>query len=105
VGACRPTHRELTGQLVARSRLFVDSRVGAAAEAGDFVLAQQEGLVAADHIAGELGELLAGRVSGRETDAGVTLFKSLGMAVEDVAAAHLAYSRARAAGYGQQVAF
>ena len=104
VGACRPTHRELSGQLVARSRLFVDSRVGAAAEAGDVVLAQQEGLIGPDHIAGELGELLAGGVAGRETDTAVTLFKSLGMAVEDVAAAHLAYSRARASGRGQQVA-
>lgn len=104
VGACRPTHRELSGQLVARARLFVDSRVGAAAEAGDFVLAQQEGLIGPGHIAGELGELLAGSVAGRETDTAVTLFKSLGMAVEDVAAAHLAYSRARAQGRGQQVA-
>jgi ornithine cyclodeaminase len=105
VGACRPTHRELTGRLVARSRLFVDSRAGAAAEAGDVVLAQQEGLIGPDHIAGELGELLGGRLTGRETDDEVTLFKSLGMAVEDLAAAHLAYSRARAQGRGQNVAF
>jgi alanine dehydrogenase len=104
VGACRPTHRELGGHLVARSRLFVDSRIGAAAEAGDLVLAQREGLIGPDHVAGELGELLAGRVSGRESDTEVTLFKSLGMAVEDVAAAHLAYSRARERGCGQQVA-
>jgi alanine dehydrogenase len=104
VGACRPTHRELGGRLVARSRLFVDSRIGATAEAGDIVLAQGEGLLGLDHIAGELGELLAGRVTGRQTDAEITLFKSLGMAVEDVAAAHLAYSRARDRGCGRQVA-
>jgi ornithine cyclodeaminase len=85
--------------------LFVDSRAGAAAEAGDVVLAQQEGLIGPDHIAGELGELLGGRLTGRETDDEVTLFKSLGMAVEDLAAAHLAYSRARAQGRGQNVAF
>jgi ornithine cyclodeaminase len=104
VGACRPTHRELAGRLVARSRLFVDSREGAIAEAGDIVLARTEGLLGPDHIAGELGELLAGRVPGRRTDAEITLFKSLGMAVEDVAAAHLAYSRARDRGCGRQVA-
>ena len=104
VGACRPGHRELGGRLVAQSRLFVDSRVGATAEAGDIVLAQAEGLLGPDPIAGELGELLAGRVTGRQTDAETTLFKSLGMAVEDVAAAHLAYSRARDRGCGRQVA-
>ena len=86
------------------SRLFVDSRIGATAEAGDIVLAQAEGLLGPDPIAGELGELLAGRVTGRQTDAEITLFKSLGMAVEDVAAAHLAYSRARDRGCGRQVA-
>ncbi len=104
VGACRPAHRELGGRLVARSRLFVDSRAGAIAEAGDIVLAKTEGLLGPHHIAGELGELLAGRVAGRQTDREITLFKSLGMAVEDVAAAHLAYSRARERRCGRQVA-
>jgi ornithine cyclodeaminase len=105
VGACRPTHRELGGRLVAQSRLFVDSRVGAAAEAGDLVLAQAEGLLGSEPIAGELGELLAGHVTGRQAEAEITLFKSLGMAVEDVAAAHLAYSRARDRGCGREAAF
>ena len=103
IGACRPTHRELGAALVAGARLFVDSRTGALAEAGDVVLPLKEGIVGVDHIAGELGELLAGRVDGRQTDTQVTLFKSLGMAVEDVAAAHLAWTRARAAGRGQEV--
>jgi alanine dehydrogenase len=102
VGACRPTHRELEAALVARARTFVDSRTGALAEAGDIVLARDEGAIGADHIAGELGDLLAGSVPGRQSAEEVTLFKSLGMAVEDVAAAHLACSRARAAGRGQE---
>ena len=102
VGACRPTHCELAASLVARARTFVDSRIGALAEAGDIVLAREEGAIGADHIAGELGELLAGTVAGRESREQVTLFKSLGMAVEDIAAAHLAWSRARAAGRGQE---
>lgn len=103
VGACRPTHREMDGALVARARTFVDSRVGALAEAGDIVLAIAEGAIAKDHIAGELGELAAGLVAGRQHAAQVTLFKSLGMAVEDVGAAHLACSKARARGLGKEI--
>lgn len=104
VGACRPTHREMDGPLVARARTFVDSRAGAMAEAGDIVMAIAEGAITREHIAGELGELAAGRVSGRQGERQVTLFKSLGMAVEDVAAAHLAFSRATARGLGTEIA-
>jgi ornithine cyclodeaminase len=83
--------------------VFVDSRPGALAEAGDIVLAIRDGAFSAERIAGELGELAAGRVPGREHDAQVTIFKSLGMAVEDVAAAHLAYRRATERGLGRGV--
>jgi len=100
IGACRPTHRELQAALVARSRVFVDSTVGALAEAGDIVMAIQEGAIGPQHIAGELGALVSGTVAGRQVRGQVTLFKSLGMAVEDVAAAHLAYTRASAGGVG-----
>ena len=101
VGACRPDQRELEGALVARARLFVDSREGAAAESGDIVLGIGEGLFDAAHIAGELGEVAAGRLEGRQRGDQVTVFKSLGMAVEDVAAAHLAYERAKERGLGR----
>jgi ornithine cyclodeaminase len=104
VGACRPTHRELEAALVARSRLFVDSMTGALSEAGDIVLAIQEGALVSADIAGELGELIAGNVTGRQNPNQVTLFKSLGMAVEDVAAADLAYTRAIARGIGTPLA-
>ncbi len=104
VGACRPSHRELEAALVARSRLFVDSTAGALSEAGDIVLAIQEGALAPGDIAGELGELIAGNVTGRQNPGQVTLFKSLGMAVEDVAAAGLAYTRASARGIGTPLA-
>jgi alanine dehydrogenase len=103
VGACRPTHRELQAALVARSRLFVDSTVGALAEAGDIVMAIQEGAITREHIAGELGALVSGTVAGRQDPGQVTLFKSLGMAVEDVAAARLAYTRARTSGVGTEL--
>jgi ornithine cyclodeaminase/alanine dehydrogenase-like protein (mu-crystallin family) len=89
--------------LVKRARTFVDSRTGALAEAGDIVLPMREGAIDATHIAGELGELAAGTVAGRRTANEVTLFKSLGMAVEDVAAAHLAYQRATERGLGRGI--
>jgi ornithine cyclodeaminase len=93
----------MEGALVGRSRVFVDSRAGALAEAGDIVLAIRDGAFAPGRIAGELGELAAGRVPGREHAAQITLFKSLGMAVEDVAAAHLAYVRATERGLGRGI--
>ena len=79
----------------------MDSRGGALAEAGDIVLPIAEGAIDASHIAGELGELALGRIPGRRALAEVTIFKSLGMAVEDVAAAHLAYVRAAERGLGR----
>jgi ornithine cyclodeaminase len=105
VGACRPDAREMTGELVARGRVFVDSRVGALAEAGDVVLAMREGLITAEHVAAELGDVVAGRAAGRCDQREVTIFKSLGMAVEDVAAAHLAWMRARERGLGRTFSF
>jgi ornithine cyclodeaminase len=100
IGACRPTHREMPAALVARAHLFVDSRDAALIEAGDIVLPIKEGAFGADHIAGELGAVVLGQCEGRRSDAEVTLFKSLGMAVEDVVAAQLAVERAVAAGLG-----
>ena len=102
VGACRPTQREMDPALVARARLFVDSRAAALVESGDVVLGMQEGRFGADHIVAELGELLAGTApAGRRSDTEVTVFKSLGLAVEDVTAADLAYRRAVEQGVGQ----
>jgi ornithine cyclodeaminase len=93
VGACRPTQREMDPALVARARLFVDSRAAALVESGDVALGIKEGRFAADHIVAEIGELVAG-AAGRQSDTDVTIFKSLGLAVEDVTAADLAYRRA-----------
>lgn len=103
VGACRPDQREMDSELVARGRLFVDSRTAALAEAGDIVLPIREGRFTADHIAGELGEVVTGQVTGRTSASEVTIFKSLGMAVEDVTAAHLAFEKALARGLGRGV--
>ena len=100
VGACRPYQREMEGKLVARGRLIVDSRAAALRESGDIVMAINEGEFGAEHVAGELGEVLAGRIAGRTSDDEVIVVKPLGQAVEDVAAAQLAYTRAAAAGIG-----
>jgi ornithine cyclodeaminase len=91
VGACRPNQREMDPVLVARSRLYVDSRDAALVEAGDIVRSIAEGRFTASHIVGELGELLVKQVEGRRSENEVTIFKSLGLAVEDVAAATLVF--------------
>ena len=93
VGACRPTQRELDPVLTARARLFVDSRAAALVESGDVVMGIAEGRFGADHVVAEIGELVNG-APGRRDDREVTIFKSLGLAVEDVTAAQLAWSRA-----------
>lgn len=100
VGACRPEQREMPPALVASARLIVDSRAAALVESGDVVLGIAEGHFVAAHVVGELGDVVGGRLVGRRAPDEVTIFKSLGMAVEDVAAAHLVYQRAVAAGVG-----
>lgn len=103
VGASLPSARELDTAAVARACFFVDRRESALSEAGDFLIPQHEGAVDEGHIRGELGELLLGRCRGRQSDAEVTVFKSLGLAVEDVAAARLIYDNAGRSGSGSRV--
>ncbi|MDQ7843194.1 MAG: ornithine cyclodeaminase family protein [Armatimonadota bacterium] len=104
VGAPRPDWRELDSTAVARARVFVDSRAGALAESGDLLLPMQEGVITRTHILGEIGEVLAGTIPGRTSPEEITLFKSLGMAVEDVATAAYVYAQALARGLGREVA-
>ena len=85
VGATRPNWRELDDTLVRRARVFVDSREAALKESGD--------VIAAGEVAGEIGEVVAGQKPGRKSPAEITLFKSVGVAVEDVVAADLVYRR------------
>ena len=94
VGACRPNQREMDPPLVARARLVVDSRSAALKESGDVVLGLREGLFEEDHIVAELGHVVNDPSLGRRDANEITVFKSLGLAVEDVAAADLAYRRA-----------
>jgi ornithine cyclodeaminase len=94
VGACFPAARVLDTAAVLRSRLFVDRRESTLAESGDFLIPKQEGALDERHIRAELGEVLSGAAVGRERPTDVTLFKSLGLAVEDLAAAHHVAARA-----------
>jgi ornithine cyclodeaminase len=103
VGASVRTARELDSAAVARARVFVDRRESALNEAGDILVPRAEGAIGEDHIQGELGAVLIGGVAGRRSAEEVTLFKSLGLAVEDVASAHRIYANARAAGAGAWV--
>jgi ornithine cyclodeaminase len=103
VGACTPRSRELDTEAVRRSRLFTDRTESLLHEAGDFLIPLQAGELEASHVAGELGDVLIGRVPGRTNPTEITLFKSLGIGVEDVVAAHEAYRRARETGAGTWV--
>lgn len=100
VGAALPTARELDSEAVRRARLFVDRRESAVTEAGDFLIPRDEGVITDDHILGELSDVLSGVVTGREDHADITLFKSLGLAIEDVAAARRIYEKSVAMGTG-----
>ena len=100
VGASLPHCRELDTAAVVRSRLFVDRRESALAEAGDFLIPRRDGALDDDHIQAEIGEVLLGQRPGRRGADEVTLFKSLGLAVEDVAAARLIFAKAEGAGDG-----
>jgi ornithine cyclodeaminase len=103
VGSSVPTSRELDAALVAAASLFVDRRESTLAEAGDYLLAVEEAGIGPEHIRAELGELLVGTHPGRTSDDEITLFKSLGLGVEDLAAAELCVRRARERGRGTEV--
>lgn len=94
VGAFRPDMRESDDEAMRRARVFVDTRAGASKEGGDIVQAVASGALAPDDIAGDLPELTRGERSGRRYYDQITLFKSVGTAIEDLAAAQLVYERA-----------
>jgi alanine dehydrogenase len=103
VGSSAPHMRELTSELVARSRLVVDSIEGAMSESGEVVTAIAEGILIAKPEMVRLCDVVSGAAAGRHSPTEVTLFKSLGMALEDVACAALAVGRARERGLGTVV--
>ncbi len=105
VGASSRHNREVDTAALQRARLYVDRRESALNEAGDFLIPKSEGAVDDSHIRGELGELLLEQVAGRESADEITLFKSLGLAIEDLAAAQALYQKALDSGTGTWVEF
>src|SRR6266508_3918530 len=103
VGFSGPTGRELDTEAVLRSRLFADRRESILNEAGDFLIPKGEGVIGDDHVIGELGEVILGKVVGRTSPEEITLFESLGLAIEDLAAANHIYHRAAETGQGTRV--
>ena len=103
IGTHSPNSREIDSATIAAARIFVDRRESALNEAGDYLLAAKEGLIDADSILGELGELLIGTKQGRNSVDEITLFKSLGLAIEDVACAEYLYQKALSQNFGTWV--
>lgn len=105
VGACTPHAREVDGATMAASSLFVDRRESTVNESGDYLLALREGAIGPDHICAEVGEVLTGEKPGRTSPEEITLFKSLGIGIEDLAAAEYLYRKARESNTGTWVEF
>jgi len=103
VGAYGPSNRELDTAAVAQSRMYVDRRESVVHESGDFLIPCTEGAIGESHIAGELGELLTGKVKGRTSKKQITLFKSMGIAVEDLACANSIYGKMLKEGKGNTI--
>ncbi|MBX0330219.1 ornithine cyclodeaminase [Oscillochloris sp. ZM17-4] len=103
VGAYKPTMAEVPAETVARARLIVDQRAAAWAEAGDLIQARAAGLIDEGHVVGEIGEVAGGALPGRTSDDQITMFKSVGNAVQDLAVGALAIARAAELGLGVDV--
>lgn len=106
VGSSIATARELDSATVAQAALFVDRRESTIHESGDYLFALEEGAISGpEHIRGEIGELLIGKAEGRRSPDEITLFKSLGLAVEDLASAAYLLEKATRVGAGRWVEF
>ena len=95
--------REIDTETVVRSRLYVDRRESALKEPGDIIIPLEDGDITPDHIVGEIGEILVGKVPARREADEITLFKSLGLAIEDLGAANHVLAEARRLGVGTEV--
>ena len=105
IGTHSPQSREIDTATMAAARIFVDRRESALNEAGDYLLAAQDGAVTPDSIVAEIGELVIKTKKGRISPSEITLFKSLGLAIEDVVCAEYLYRKAKAEDVGSWVNF
>jgi alanine dehydrogenase len=104
VGSHRPDLREIDGATLASAKIVVDSREAIMAECGDILLAIQEKAITADSVHAEIGEVLAGKKPGRTSSDEITLYKAVGIAIQDVATAHLVYRKALERNVGTDIA-
>jgi len=105
VGSYTPEMQEVPAETVRRARVFVDSRLASLEEAGDLIQPMRAGLFDESHICGELGEVVLGRIPGRQSEEEITFFKSVGVAVQDALAAQIALTNARKMNIGKEVEF
>jgi ornithine cyclodeaminase/alanine dehydrogenase len=103
IGSHTPNARELDTEIIKRSKFVGDSREACFKEAGDIIIPVSEGAISESHFYAELGELITGKKSGRINNEEITIFKSNGLAIQDVATAKLVYEKALAAGIGLNV--
>jgi len=104
VGSFRPTMQEVAADMVVKARVFVDQRAAAWAEAGDLIIPRDQGLIAEDHIVGEIGEVAAGQIAGRTSPDEITFFKSVGNAAQDNVVARRVLAAAVSRGLGMDAA-
>ena len=105
IGTHSPNSREIDSATMSVARIFVDRRESALNESGDYLLAAKEGVVTPESIVGEIGELLIGTKAGRTSASDITLFKSLGLAIEDVVTADYLYRKAQTQSAGTWAEF
>jgi ornithine cyclodeaminase/alanine dehydrogenase-like protein (mu-crystallin family) len=103
VGAFTPDTRELGGELIRRARVIIDSESAAGREAGDLLIPLREGMIGPSHFAVTLSDVVSQKMAGRTSNDEITIFKSCGLAIEDLATAHLAYSKAVERGAGTSI--
>jgi len=103
VGAFSPSTRELDTVTLQRSRVIIDAESAAGREAGELLIPFSESAINPGHIKGTLSDVVSGKVAGREFPSETTLFKSCGLAIEDLVTAQLAYLKAVAGGIGIEV--
>lgn len=103
IGSYTPHMEEIPAETVLRARVVVDSREAALSEAGDVIIPLKQGIISEDHIYGEIGEVASGKIPARESEEELTFFKSVGIAVQDVALASLVFRRSADLGLGREV--
>ncbi len=103
VGACSGVTREIDAETINRARVYIDWEEAAMRDAGDLIIPIKSGEVKKEHILGEVGKVFTGELKGRTSDDDITLFETIGISVEDIAAAYLIYEKAKAEGCGTEV--